>query len=87
VGAKGWHIAVQFLVESVVVSGIGGTLGLALGVGFVHIIAWLLDQYAVLTPGMIAAAVSCACGVGVVSGFIPAIIAARLDPVVALRYE
>ena len=87
VGAKGWHIAVQFLVESVVVSGIGGALGLALGVGFVHVIAWLLDQYAVLTPGMIAAAVSCACGVGVVSGFIPAIVAARLDPVVALRYE
>jgi len=87
VGAKGWHIAVQFLVESVVVSGIGGALGLALGVGFVHVIAWLLDQYAVLTPAMIAAAVSCACGVGVVSGFIPAIVAARLDPVVALRYE
>ncbi len=87
VGAKGWHIAVQFLVESVVVSGIGGVLGLALGVGFVHIIAWLLSQYAVLTPGMILAAVSCACGVGVISGFIPAIVAARLDPVVALRYE
>jgi ABC-type antimicrobial peptide transport system permease subunit len=87
VGAKGWHIAVQFLVESVVVSGIGGALGLAVGVGFVHVIAWLLDQYAVLTPAMIAAAVSCACGVGVVSGFIPAIVAARLDPVVALRYE
>lgn len=68
-------------------SGIGGALGLALGVGFVHIIAWLLDQYAVLTPQMIAAALGCACGVGLVSGSIPALIAARLDPVVALRYE
>jgi putative ABC transport system permease protein len=87
VGAKGWHIAVQFEVESLVVSGIGGGLGLLLGVGFVHVIAWLLDQYAVLTPAMIVAAVSCAAGVGIGFGFLPAVIAARLDPVVALRYE
>jgi putative ABC transport system permease protein len=87
VGAKGWHIAIQFLVESVVVSGLGGAAGLALGVGFVHVISWALDQYAVLTPEMIAMAVGCSCTVGVIFGFIPAIIAANVDPVVALRYE
>jgi putative ABC transport system permease protein len=87
IGAKGWHIAVQFLVESVVVTGFGGAAGLALGVGFVHIIAILLQQPAILTPTMVVAALMSATVVGLVFGMYPAIKAARLDPVVALRYE
>ncbi|HNX48718.1 MAG TPA: ABC transporter permease [Thermoanaerobaculaceae bacterium] len=87
IGAKGWHIAVQFLVESVVVTGFGGAVGLALGVGFVHIIAILLQQPAILTPTMVVAALLSATVVGLVFGMYPAIKAARLDPVVALRYE
>lgn len=86
-GAKGWHIFVQFLLESVVVSGFGGLAGLFLGVGFVYAIAHLLDQAAVLTPAMAVAALACASTVGVVFGFFPAVKAARLDPVVALRTE
>jgi putative ABC transport system permease protein len=86
-GAKGWHIAVQCLVESVVVSVFGGAVGLVLGVGFVHAIAALLDQPTALTPAMVIAAVVCAGIVGVIFGFAPAVKAARLDPVVALRYE
>jgi putative ABC transport system permease protein len=87
IGAKGWHIAVQFLVESVVVTGCGGAVGLALGVGFVHAIAALLLQPVVLTSAMVAAAVASAGTVGLVFGLYPAVKAARLDPVVALRYE
>jgi len=86
-GAKGWHIFVQFLVESAIVTGLGGVVGLVLGVAFVHGIAYLLDQMAVLTPSMIVAAMLSAGIVGLVFGFFPAVKAARLDPVVALRYE
>ncbi len=87
IGAKGWQIGVQFLVESVIVSGFGGVAGLLLGVAFVHGVAYLIGQPAVLTPTMILAAVACAATVGIVFGFAPAVRAARLDPVVALRYE
>lgn len=86
-GAKGWHIAVQCLVESLIVTGVGGAVGLVLGIGFVHGIAALLQQDAVLTPGMVAGAFISASGVAVLFGVFPAVKAARLDPVVALRYE
>lgn len=86
-GAKGWQIAVQFLVESVVVSGLGAAAGLLVGFGFVHVIAALMDQTPVITPAMVVAAVISAAVVGVVFGLYPAWRAARLDPVVALRVE
>jgi putative ABC transport system permease protein len=86
-GAKGWHVLVQFIVESAIVTGLGGAVGLVVGVGFVHGIAYLLDQTAVLTPTMIVAAGLCAGSVSVIFGLYPALKAARLDPVVALRYE
>ena len=70
-GAKGWHIAVQFLVESAIVTGLGGAIGLVLGVGFVHGIAYLLDQVAVLTPTMILAAMLSAGTVGLVVRLLP----------------
>jgi putative ABC transport system permease protein len=86
-GAKGWQIAVQFLLEATIVTGLGGATGLALGVGFVHVMGNMLDQPAALTPAMVAAAVVSATTVGLVFGLYPAVKAARLDPVVALRYE
>jgi len=86
-GAKGWHIAVQYLLEGLIVTSIGAGAGLLLGIGFVNVMAKMLDQIAVLTPTMVLAAVVCPVVVTLLAGSYPAVKAARLDPVVALRYE
>jgi len=87
IGAGGGEIAVQFLIESVLVTCIGGAAGLALGVGFARGISVLLDQPAVITPKMALVGVIASVVTGLVFGMYPAWKAARLNPVEALRYE
>lgn len=86
-GASPLHIAAQFLVESVVVTMAGGFLGIGTGVLFCRAMAKLTQQPMSVTPGMMLTGFSCAVLVGIVFGFYPAIKAARLAPVEALRYE
>jgi len=86
-GATGWQVFVQFLVEALVVTVFGGAVGLAVGIVFTWVISRLLFVKILLTPTMIAAAVGAATVVGLVFGLYPAVRASRLDPVVALRYE
>jgi putative ABC transport system permease protein len=86
-GATGPAIMAQFLVESVVVTILGGLLGLALGAAFTKAIASLVQQPVVLTPGMLGLGLAFAVVIGVVFGFYPAVKAARLNPIEALRYE
>jgi len=86
-GATGLNIMAQFLVESVVVTLIGGVLGVALGAGFTRGISALIQQPVVLSPGMILAGLSFSVVVGIFFGFYPAVKAARLNPIQALRYE
>ncbi len=86
-GATGWQVFVQFLVEALVVTVFGGAIGLGVGIGFTWTISKLLYVKILLTPAMIAAAVGAATVVGLVFGLYPAVRASRLDPVVALRYE
>jgi ABC-type antimicrobial peptide transport system permease subunit len=87
IGAKGTDIAVQFLVEAVLVTSIGGAAGLVLGVGFAQGITALLGQPAVITARMALIGVSASVLTGLFFGFYPAVKAARLNPVDALRYE
>jgi ABC-type antimicrobial peptide transport system permease subunit len=87
IGARGMDIAIQFLVESILVTGIGGTAGLALGIVFAQAITALIGQPAIITPNMMLVGVIASVATGLFFGMYPAIKAARLNPVEALRYE
>jgi putative ABC transport system permease protein len=86
-GATGLNILAQFLVESVVVTVFGGLLGLALGAGFTTAMSEMISQPVVLTPQIMLLGLCFAVSVGIFFGFDPAIRAARLNPIEALRYE
>jgi putative ABC transport system permease protein len=87
IGAKGLDVALQFLVESVLVTAIGGLVGLPIGILFANGITALIGQPAVITPQMAMVSVIASVVVGLFFGLYPAIKAARLNPVEALRYE
>ncbi len=86
-GATGLNILAQFLVESVVVTIAGGLLGLGLGVGFTRAMATLMQQPVATTPQNLVLGLAFAVVIGIFFGFYPAIRAARLNPIEALRYE
>ena len=86
-GATGWQVFVQFLIEAIVVTVLGGAAGLALGIVFTWGIMNVMQMEMTLTPLMVLVAVLSAAVVGFFFGLYPAVRASRLDPVVALRYE
>jgi putative ABC transport system permease protein len=87
IGAQERHILFQFLIESVIISGLGGIIGLGLGL----LIAYLVPKFGPLKTyvevSSAVLAIGVAAGVGIFFGFYPAWRAARLDPIQALRYE
>lgn len=87
VGARSRDIILQFLLEAIVISVAGGVLGVALGILSIPLAASLNSGLALLEPGSIPLALIVAILVGVLFGIYPALRAARLDPIEALRYE
>jgi putative ABC transport system permease protein len=87
VGARRRDIVRQFLVETVLISLVGGFLGVAFGAGMSRLIAWLAGWSTIVTPASIVLAFLVSMSVGLVFGVYPALKAARLDPVEALHYE
>lgn len=87
VGAREFDIMLQFLIESIIISCVGGVTGVFLGVG----VAWLVEHLTVfhtaVQPSSIVLSLGFAAAVGVFFGFYPARRASKLDPVEALRYE
>jgi len=87
IGAKRRQIIIQFLIETVVLSTIGGLIGIGLGVFIPVLITYFAGMPTVITPGSIVLPLVISLSVGIVFGLYPAIRAAKVDPIVALRHE
>ncbi len=87
VGASAGQVLMQFLVEAVVLSLLGGVLGIATGLGLAFVGSIFLSVPFVPSPAVVALAFCFSALVGVIFGYFPARRAARLDPIEALRHQ
>lgn len=87
IGAKQKDIVRQFLTEAVLISIMGGLIGILFGFTLSQIIASAAGWSTVVTTSSIVVAFGVSCGIGLVFGIYPAVQAARLDPIEAIRYE
>jgi putative ABC transport system permease protein len=87
IGARGSDVLTQFLVESVVMSILGGIVGLAVGYAGSMLLGRLAGWATVVPISAVFIAVGFSAGVGVFFGYYPARKAAALNPIQALRYE
>lgn len=87
IGAKRRNILLQFLIEAVALSLVGGLAGIVLGIGLGNLGGMMFNAAVVFPWGWALAGVAVCCGIGVGFGLYPAMKAASLDPIEALRYE
>jgi putative ABC transport system permease protein len=87
IGARGFDIMRQFLLEAVVLTIIGGTIGVLVGLGVSYTISQVADWPLLVEPSSVALAVLVSGLIGVFFGWYPARRASRLDPIDALRHS
>ncbi len=87
VGAKGRHILLQFLVEAITLSMVGGLAGAILGIAGAQLVSYVATWPTLLSAPAVVGSFLFSGAVGVFFGFYPARKASRLDPIAALRYE
>jgi len=87
IGAQESQVLMQFLVEAVVLSLFGGTVGVLLGLAFAAAASAGMSIPFVLDPGIVVIAFAFSALIGIVFGYFPARRAAQLDPIDALRHE
>ena len=86
-GARGSDVLLQFLIEAVVISLLGGGIGILLGYGSSELMQVYLRSPTLISVNAVFAAVGFSALVGIFFGFYPARKAAGLDPIEALRFE
>jgi putative ABC transport system permease protein len=87
VGAKRRHILLQFLVEAIIMTIIGGAIGVAAGIGGARLLTTLVGWPTIISSHAVAAAFLFSVAVGIFFGLYPANKASKLNPIEALHYE
>ncbi len=87
IGATADDILTQFLIESIVLSALGGIIGILFGISITWAVSTLMDIALIIDSLTISVALVVSMGIGIVFGFIPARKAASKNPIEALRYE
>lgn len=87
IGARKNQIIIQFLIETIVLSSLGGAIGVGLGVTIPFLISAFAGMPTIITPISLIFSVGISVSIGVIFGLYPAVRAANLDPIDALRHE
>ena len=87
IGALATDVLFQFLIEAVVLSTLGGCIGIGLGLGLSYSVTQAMGVPFLIQPGVLLLAFGFSAAVGVLFGYLPAHKAARLNPIEALRHE